>query len=116
MDKLKLKMANVLSKLRPENSESFDEYLFEMNMTELRKKIAKFIIKEREDGFFDMAKFYMDNKIEDKEKYIKEIAVELKELGWLVGLVFNKTGIVLFKNKGESEKSFWSNNIDFEIL
>ena len=78
--------------------------------------MAKFIVKERSDGFFDMAKFYEQNEITEKEQYIKQITIELKEIGWLVGLVFNRTGIVLFKNKGESEKSFWCNNLDFEIL
>ena len=48
MDKLKLKMANVLSKLRPENSENFDEYLFEMNMEDLREKYGK-IHSQREE-------------------------------------------------------------------
>ena len=45
MDKSMLKMSNVLSKLQPENTDNFKNYLFEFNMEKLIKDIALFIIQ-----------------------------------------------------------------------
>ena len=116
MDKLVFKMSNILSKLLPENADKFKNYLIEFNMEKLRKDIALFIVTEKKDDFFDLTKFCEKNDIKDNDSYLIKIAEELKILGWLVGVVFNRTGIVIFKNKGEMEKSYWKSNLDFEIL
>ena len=50
------------------------------------------------------------------DNYLIQIVKELKVLGWLVGVIFNRTGIVLFKNQVDLEKSYWKSNLDFEIL
>ena len=116
MDKSVFKMSNVLSKLRPENADNFKNYLMEFNMKKLREDIALFIVQEKGDDFYDLTKFCEKNDIKDGNNYLVKIVDELKVLGWLVGVVFNRTGIVLFKNKGEMEKSYWKSNLDFEIL
>ena len=54
--------------------------------------------------------------IKDMDNYLIQIVKELKVLGWLVGVIFNRTGIVLFKNQVDLEKSYWKSNLDFEIL
>ena len=116
MDNLKFKMSNVLSKIRPENSENFKNYLLEFNLEKLRKDMALFILQENDNDFYDLVKFCEKNDIKDRETYLIKIVTELKELGWLVGVVFNRTGIILFKNKGEMESSYWKSNLDFTIL
>ena len=116
MDKSMLKMSNVLSKLQPENTDNFKNYLIEFNMEKLRKDIALFIIQEKEGDFYDLTKFCEKNNIKDMDNYLIQIVKELKVLGWLVGVIFNRTGIVLFKNQVDLEKSYWKSNLDFEIL
>ena len=80
MDNLKFKMSNVLSKIRPENSENFKNYLLEFNLEKLRKDMALFILQENDNDFYDVyeADTFIDKVELDNNKLTLKCGLQYK--------------------------------------
>ena len=80
------------------------EDLYELNLRKLRKKIYKFILKGKEEDFYDLCVF--ENKRvgnwSDVTRMLITIRQELEELGWKTKLVFGETGLMVYSGEGNA--------------
>jgi hypothetical protein len=78
--------------------------LYELNLCRLRKKIYEFVLREKEDDFFDLEKF-RNNKAKnekDMDKMTEVIRQELEGLGWKTKLIYGNTALAIYKGEGNA--------------
>ena len=103
--------------LKP-NMDNKEEYYLEECMKILRQSITNYILTQNLSlKFFNLSDFYLKHKIDNdliKSNLNKQIIKELKDYGWNVAMLFNKTGIIICNNMEEMQKSVWRTTLDFE--
>lgn len=106
--------------LKPNLKEKEHFYTQEcMKLLRLDITIYILITSDLSRTFYNLSDFFLKNKINDdliKQDLNKTIAQELKNFGWSVAHVFNKTGIIICNNYDELIKSRWSTSLDFTII
>jgi hypothetical protein len=94
-------------------------YYTEECMKLLRQNITIFILTENlTQKFYNLSDFFLKNKINNdkvKKDLNENIIQELKNVGWIIANVFNKTGIIICNDTEELEKSVWKSTLDFKI-
>lgn len=94
-----------------------DETLLNIYMRKIRESITIHIqSKNLKSEFYNMSDFFLVNKINDKElksHIFNNIINELVGHKLFVAHVFNKTGIVVTKNKEDFDDNIWCSNLDF---
>jgi len=100
------------SELIPSRIEEFNKF----NMTRitglLREEIYIFILGNT-TSYFDIGGFFKRYSDEEKGDIISIIVDELKELGWVLALIFGDTGLII---TNDLERSMWRNSVDIKIL
>ena len=91
--------------------------LLDIYMRKIREHITIHIqSKNLKTKFYNTSDFFLMHKIDDstlKSNIIDNIIKELLEHKLYVAHVFNKTGIVITKNKEDFDNNVWCSNLDF---
>ena len=94
--------------------------LFNIYIKKLREHITIYIeSKILKTSFYNISDFYLVNKIDNndlKKELFNKIIEELLDKKLFVAHVFNKTGIVITKNKDDFNNNVWCSNLDFTPL
>jgi len=97
-----------------------DDTLLNIFMRKMRESITIHIqSKNLKSQFYNTSDFFLVNKISDtelKSKIFEAIIKELLDKKLFVAHVFNKTGIVVTKNKDDFDDNIWKSNLDFTSL
>ena len=97
-----------------------DDTLLNVFMRKMRESITIHIqSKNLKSQFYNTSDFFLVNKISDtelKSKIFEAIIKELLDKKLFVAHVFNKTGIVVTKNKDDFDDNIWKSNLDFTSL
>lgn len=102
------------------NFNSDTDILLNLFMKRLRQHITIYIeSKNLKTSFYNISDFYLSNKIDDadlKKQLFEKIIEELLKTKLCVGHVFNKTGIVITKERDDFDDNVWRSNLDFTPL
>tara|TARA_Y100000114_G_C11480860_1_gene195298 strand:- start:41 stop:370 length:330 start_codon:yes stop_codon:yes gene_type:complete len=94
--------------------------LLNIYMRKIREHITIYIQSNNlKTTFYNTSEFFLMNKIDDKElksEIFYKIVKELLNKKLYVAHVFNKTGIVITKNKEDFDNNVWCSNLDFTPL
>lgn len=97
-----------------------NDTLLNIFMRKMRESITIHIqSKNLKSQFYNTSDFFLVNKISDaelKSKIFETIIKELLDKKLFVAHVFNKTGIVVTKNKDDFDDNIWKSNLDFTPL
>ena len=97
-----------------------NDTLLNIFMRKMRESITIHIqSKNLKSQFYNTSDFFLVNKISDaelKSKIFETIIKELLDKKLFVAHVFNKTGIVVTKNKDDFYDNIWKSNLDFTPL
>ena len=97
-----------------------NDTLLNIFMRKMRESITIHIqSKNLKSQFYNTSDFFLVNKISDaelKSKIFETIIKELLDKKLFVAHVFNKTGIVVTKNKDDLDDNIWKSNLDFTPL
>tara|TARA_Y100001972_G_C7611935_1_gene306772 strand:- start:442 stop:765 length:324 start_codon:yes stop_codon:yes gene_type:complete len=96
------------------------DILINIFMKRLREHVTIYIESSNlKSNFYNLSDFYLINKIIDKELKLilfDEIIKELLERELYIAHVFNKTGIIITKEKEDFDSNVWRSNLDFTPL
>lgn len=90
--------------LKPQNVPKFKDYMYDLEIAQLRKDIHDFILYERVNTFFNFDGII--SKGDEKNRIIAMVITELNKLGWKTKLVFGGTGMYIY-----TDKETWINDI-----
>ena len=97
-----------------------NDTLLNIFMRKMRESITIHIQSNNlKSQFYNTSDFFLVNKISDaelKSKIFETIIKELLDKKLFVAHVFNKTGIVVTKNKDDFDDNIWKSNLDFTPL
>ena len=95
-------------------------HYFDILMKDLRKSVTIFILtKDLKQNFYNLSDFFLKYKINDdllKTNLRLEIVQELKNFGWELAYVFNKTAIIISEDSHNLNNSIWKTSLDFELI
>jgi len=95
-------MKEFTSRLNISNKDNFPSYHYERTLCYMRRDIFEHIIRESEDSYFELDKFYHEHKIKDNttmENMTSKIIEELQELGWKCKTSFGGTGLFIYSTE-----------------
>ena len=97
-----------------------NDNLLNIYIEKLREHITIYIeSKNLKTSFYNISDFSLSNKINNddlKKKLFNKIIEELLNRKLFVAHVFNKTGIVVTKDKNDFDSNVWCSNLDFTPL
>ena len=89
-------------------------------MKKLREHITIYIeSKDLKNSFYNICDFYLMNKIDNKDiktALFENIIEELLKSKLFIAHVFNKTGIVIAKDRQNFDNNVWKSNLDYTSL
>ena len=87
--------------IKPSLKDTFQKLRYENNLSLLRKEIYDFILKGKEDDFFDFVIFDKRNNKDMKitQKMCEQVITELNELGWKTKLSYGDTGLFIYSSE-----------------
>jgi hypothetical protein len=100
--------------IRSNNINNFRELYFSKMVEILRDKLYIFITKlssnEKENSYFDLEKFKIENEVtnEDMIHIVDKVRIELKLLDWNTDLRFGNTGLFIWKTEKPRQLVLWS--------
>jgi hypothetical protein len=100
--------------LTPQNRENFKQIFLEKKEKQIREEIENWLLKNKNNDFFDLEGFYKKNNIEwenkDFDQIVDKIIDELITLGWYCKRVFRNFSLIA-GTKEEIETSHWNHEI-----
>ena len=92
------KMKEFPVRLKPKNKSKFSRYLYERNLSYLRKEIYELVLMGNEDDYFVIDKFQRSHHIpaDAMAKMIQTVTEELEQLGWKCKTSFGDTGLFIY--------------------
>ena len=95
-------------------------HYFDILMKDLRKSVTIFILtKDLKQNFYNLSDFFLKYKLNDdvlKTNLRLKIIQELKNVGWELAYVFNRTAIIISENSENLNNSIWKTSLDFELI
>lgn len=84
--------------LNPENKDKFTTYLYERNLSYLRKEILELVLMGDENNYFELDIFSRKYNLKkgEIENMCNTVIQELKNLGWNVKTSFGGTGLFIY--------------------
>jgi len=90
------------NRLKVSNKDNFPSYHYERTICYMRRDIFEHMIRENENCYFELDKFFHNNKIKDKasmETMSSKIMEELQNLGWKCKTSFGGTGLFIYSTE-----------------
>ena len=87
--------------LTPANKHNFSSYAQRRNLAYMRKDISEIMIKGDENEYFDLQKFGVKFRLNNKdiESMIDTISEELHRLGWKTKTSFGNTALFVYSTE-----------------
>ena len=97
------------TKLCPLNKEKFFLYHYSRVLCYMRRDIYEHVIRETENSYFELDKFFLKYKIKeltDMEKMTSTIIEELKNNGWNCKTSFGGTGLFIYSSDSPPDNCY----------